>query len=276
MDKREAKRYLAKLYGAGDAFEVLYLNAEGRVARKQHTLTGPEIIEEFIEEVERAEGAGFNVYVSAIPLNKQGETYDRIWVDQDDPEGVWPFAANEIVWPKPSTLVKTSDAVGGYRWQAIWLLKEPIEAKEARRAMKHLAKLIGADEGVHDARRVLRLPGVMNVKRASQARLLDSGDAIEYAAFGIPAADTTAGVLDSLLNADVQNPNHVLGEFLDGVSEGERNRKAYMAARHLKNAAVQYMDAAAIMKLGAGRCEPPLDDRELEAALDSAYHRSDT
>ena len=275
MDKREAKRFLSKLYGAGDAFEVLYLNNEGQVARKAHTLTGPEIEEEFIEEAERAEGAGFNVYVSVIPTNKQGDTYDRIWVDQDDPEGCWPFAANEIVWPKPTTLVKTSDAVGGYRWQAIWLLKEPIPAKEAKRAMKYLAKQIGADEGVHDARRVLRLPGVMNVKRASQARLLDSGDSIEYAAFGIPEADTTAGVLTTLMNADVQNPNHVLGEWLDGVNEGDRNRKAYMAARHLKNAAVQYNDAAAIMKLGAQRCEPPLDDRELEAALDSAYHRSE-
>ena len=232
-------------------------------------MNGPEWVEDLLDEMRRAEAAGFNVYASVMPTGVQ-ETgqFDRIWVDQDDPEAVYPFAANDVIWPEPTTLVKTSDAPGGFRWQAIWRLKEPIDAKTAKHAMKHLAKKIGADETVHDARRVLRVPGLMNVKRGSAARLIDTtAEPIDFEAFEIekPAA------LEALMNVEVQNPNHVLGEFLDGVRQGNRNRKAYMAARHLYKSAVAYDDAAAILKLGASRCEPSLSDRELEHALNSAY-----
>lgn len=271
MDTREVERYLARLYAAGDEFEVLYTQPDGQVARKSHRMNGAETVPEVLDEMQRAEAAGFNVYTSAMPRNVQASgKYDRIWVDQDDPSAVYPFAANEVKWPEPTTLVKTSDAPGGFRWQAIWVLTEPIDAALAKHAMKALSQEIGADETVHDARRVLRVPGLMNVKRGSAARLLGSNATqIPFSLFQIE--EPTA--LAQLLNADVQNPNHVLGEFLDGVQEGDRNRKAYMAARHLYKSAVGFEDAGAILKLGASRCEPPMSDRELEHALASAYHR---
>lgn len=271
MDKREAKRYHERIIDAGDRFEVLYRNEDGRVARKERMVLGPEYTDELIDEWERAEKAGFNVYMSAMPLNVQEEgVYDRIWVDQDDINATYPFAANDIIWPEPTTLVKTSEEAGGFRWQAIWRLTEPIDAKTAKHAMKTLAKQIGADDTVHDARRVLRVPGLLNVKRGSAARLISTNpEPIAFEAFQIEEPKA----LESLLNAEVQDPNHVLGEFLDGVSEGNRNRKAYMAARHLYKSAVGYEDAGAILKLGASRCDPPLGERELEHALASAYHR---
>lgn len=268
MDTRETERFLNRVYEEGDRFEVLYRDNDGVVARKEmaYDPSGP-----FLDEVQRAENGGFNVYVSAMPLDVQATgQYDRIWVDQDDCDAAWPFGSGEVNWPQPTTLVKTSDGIGGFRWQAIWLLDRDIDTEKARSAMKRLSKLIGADEGVHDSRRVLRLAGVMNAKRGSQARLMETTEGrISISGFDLP--NETA--LTKLLTAEIQNPNHVLGEFLEGVSEGDRNRSAYMAARHLKNAAVQYNDAAAFLKLGAGRCDPPMDDRELEHALDSAYHR---
>ena len=273
MDTRETDRFLHRLYEQGDKFEVLYLDNDGDVRRG--TRTHEEGSHAFLDEVGRAETAGYNVYVSAMPLGIQKTNlFDRIWIDQDDVEGPWPFGADPAFdgpsWPEPSTLVKTSDGVGGYRWQAIWKLSVALDASEAKSMMKSLAGKIGADLGVHDSRRVLRLAGVMNAKRGSQARLMSTSEGtVSKEAFALPKA----AALTKYLQADVQNPNHVLGEWLEGVQDGDRNRKAYMAARHLKNAAVAWNDAAAILKLGAQRCEPMFDDSELEHALNSAYHR---
>lgn len=275
MDKRETDRFLHRIYDNGDEFEVLYLDGDGTVRRLTKTFRGEQNRDsnDFILEVERAEAAGFNVYVSAMPLAAQkAKAFDRIWVDQDDPAAENPFARSENPWPAPTTLVKTSDAEGGYRWQAIWRLQDTLPQTDARARMKRLAEEIGADGGVHDARRVLRLAGVMNAKRGSQARLMSTEDGlISIDAFG--SMHATTDPLAAMLNATIQNPNHVLGEFLEGVEKGERNRKAYMAAKHLKNAAVGYDDAAAFLMLGASRCDPVMDDRELEHALNSAYHR---
>lgn len=276
MEHRETARFMARLYESGDRFEVFYRKEDGTVARKERGAFGPEYDSAFLEEVERAEAAGFNVYVSAMPLQQQAlGTYDRLWVDQDDVAGPWPFGADPkfdgVQWPTPTTLVKTSDGDGGFRWQAIWILDKPLDADEARSAMKRLARQIGADQSVHDPRRVLRIAGVMNAKRGSQARLMETTkEPISFAAFDLPKETA----LSKLLTADVQNPANVLGEWLDGVSEGDRNRKAYVAARFLRGCGVGYDDAAAILKLGAMRSEPPLDDRELQHSLDSAYHRS--
>jgi len=274
MEIRETERFLTRIYQEGDRFEVLYRSEDGSVARKERSFATGMI--SFLDEVERAEENNFNVYVSAMPLDVQATgKYDRIWIDQDDVDGPWPFGADPNFdfdqWPQPTTLVKTSEADGGFRWQAIWILKASIEASAAKYAMKALSKQIGADETVHDSRRVLRLPGVMNAKRGTAARLMDTNsEAIEFSAFRLPKETA----LTALLTAEVQNPNHVLGEFIDGVGEGDRNRKAYMAARHLRKSGVGYEDAGAFLLLGAGRCEPPLDGRELEHALNSAYHRS--
>jgi hypothetical protein len=284
MDKREAERFLSKLYRPGQSFEVLYTQPEGGV-RRVTRVAEPVAVEgsvgfvdytAVLAEFERAEAAGYNVYVSAMPLDVQATgKFDRIWVDQDDPEAPYPFGADPNwdgpQWPEPTTLVKTSSEAGGFRWQAIWLFDGAIEAQAARTAMKQLAKKAGADEAVHDARRVLRVPGILNAKRGSAARLVSTSDKVfGLSAFNLPA-DTA---LSKLFNAEVNDTKAVLGEWLAGVTEGDRNRKAYVAARFLKGCGVSWADAAAILKLGAMRSNPPLDDDELEHTLNSAYHRS--
>ena len=276
MDKRETDRFLNRIYNPSDEFEVLYRHDDGTVARKKRFMpSDPDEMLTLLDEFERAEDSGYNVYVSAMPTHvREAGTYDRIWVDQDDVAGPWPFGADPnfdgAQWPPPTTLVKTSEADGGFRYQAIWLLTEPIEKERARIVMKQLARRIGADETVHDARRVLRLPGVMNAKRGTAARLMDTNDGtITPSAFYLP--EDTA--MDRLLNTDVQNPNHILGEWLAGAEEGDRNRKAYVTARFLKGCGVDYTDAAAIVQLGALRSSPPLAEHEAQHALDSAYHR---
>jgi len=227
--------------------------------------------------MKRGEANGFNVYTSVLPVKRQeSKVYDRIWVDMDNPEAPWPFGADpnwkHAAWPKPTTLVKTSDTaiVEEFRWQAIWRLKNELPEVDARDLMKRLAALAGADASVHDPRRVLRVPGILNAKRGQMARLIDtSTETVSIEAFDLPRESE----VEKLLNAPINNPKHVLGEWLQGTEEGDRSRKAYVAARFLKSCQVDWADAAAILKLGAVRSTPPLEDNEVQHALDSAYHR---
>lgn len=274
MDTRQVKRFLARLYEEGDVIDFAFIKPTGQAARRERAYT-PEVLPSVLDEMGRAEAAGFNVYASVLPVAQRNtKTYDRVWVDQDNPSAPWPFAADEnwegAAWPQPSTLVKTSDADGGFRWQAIWRLTEALDQDEGRSLIKRLATKAGADGSVHDLRRVLRVPGLLNVKRDSMARLLDTSEGdISVNAFNLP----TESALDKLLSTPVANPAGVLGEWLAGVQEGDRSRKAYVCARFLKSCGVVWKDAGAIMQLGSSRSEPPFESHELQHALDSAFHR---
>lgn len=274
MDATQVTRYFNRLYAEGDEFEMLFTHPEERVARVKRTWGTGADVERILDEIGRAESAGYNVYASVMPLGQQATgQYDRIWIDQDNAEAPWPFESDPewqgAPWPKPTTLVRTSEDAGGWRYQAIWLLTETVPEAEGRDTIRRLSNLAGADGSVHDPRRVFRVPGVMNAKRGVPARLMDTtADPISLEAFNLPAKS----VLTNLLDAEVNNPAHVLGEWLDGVTQGDRARKAYVCARFLKSCQVTYADAGAIMKLGAMRCEPPFSDRELEHCLNSAYH----
>ena len=275
MDTNETARFLTKLFAIGEEFEVAYIHPTEEDPRKKVRRVVRTNTPELLEEMARAEASGYNVYASVLPVAHQGVDYTRVWVDQDNPTAPFPFAADSswegARWPEPTTLVKTSDADGGFRWQAIWNLKEPLPVSEGRGLVKTLARAAKADESVHDPRRVLRVPGIMNAKRGSMARLMSSaGTPITPEAFDLPAETA----LEALLNTEVVNPAHVLGEWLSGAEEGDRNRKAYVVARFLKSCGVTMDDALPIMKLGAVRSAPPLSDEELVHAAKSAYHRS--
>ena len=276
MDFEQTSRWLDRLYEDGDTFELVAIK-NGKAHRKtytygglQHTYNGEKTVE-VREAIRNAEEGGWNVYASAMPLNIQETgTYDRVWVDMDALDGIWPWGTDaEVQWPQPATLVKTSEEGGGFRWQAIWKLAKPLDPEQARSVMKRLANQIGADGGVHDARRILRVPGVVNAKRGTPARLMDTHEGtVSLDAFDLP----TETAVSKLLSAEVQNPNAILGEWLAGVGEGERNKKAYVAARFLRSTGVVHDDALAIVALGASRCDPPLDENETRNAVRSAYH----
>lgn len=271
MDARETARYLSRLYDEGQAFEVGYLAKDKPPARKTRTYST-----DLLDEMERAEKAGYNVYTSVLPCDAQDSgSYDRVWLDQDDPAAPYPFGADprwgEAAWPSPTTLVKTSDAEGGFRYQAIWKLTQPLPAEEAKTLMRGLAKQVGADTAVFDSRRLLRVPGILNAKRGTYARIISTCAApINPSSFDLP----TENLIQKLLTTPVSSPSHILGEWLDGTDEGDRSRKAYVCARFLKSCGVAWSDAGAIMKVGASRCNPAFPDDELEHVLNSAFHRN--
>ena len=284
MEAREVTRYLASLYDPAQALEVAYIKPGGgtsgarRVVRNMpEDPTNHDLYTDILDEMERAEAAGYNIYTAVLPETTQANNlYDRVWADQDDPAAPWPFGADDAwkgaAWPMPTTLVRTSEADGGFRWQAIWRLTAPLDQAAGRELVKRLAKHAGADQAVHDPRRVLRVPGLMNAKRGTMARLLETRPStVTPEAFSLP----TETALEALLNTPVNSPHQVLGEWLAGTSEGDRSRRAYVAARFLKSCGVLIGDAAAILKVGALRSDPIFEDRELEHAVKSAYHRQE-
>lgn len=269
MDTEQITRYFTRLYGQGATFELVAI--KGQSVTRKDFIWGSTQEAAAIKAIQKAEEAGYNVYASAMPLEVQEEgLYDRVWVDQDDVDGPWPWGTDpDLQWPKPTTLVKTSEEAGGFRWQAIWLLDDALPEERARNMMRRMAKQIGADGSVHDPRRILRVPGVTNAKRGVPARLMDTAEGlISPSAFSLPKETTVT----KLLSADINNPNAILGEFLAGVGEGERNHKAYVCARFLRSTGVVHDDALAIVALGASRCSPAMPEHEVRNAVRSAYH----
>ena len=231
MDFEQVQDWLDAIYNDGDQFELVAIK-DKKARRKtftyggqKHTYNGQRTLE-VLHAIEAFEAAGFDVYASAMPLQvQQRKTYDRVWVDQDDLDGPWPWGTDaDVQWPEATTLVKTSEEGGSFRWQAIWLLSKELDEAAGRRLMQRLAKKIGADQKVHDPRRILRIPGVINAKRGMMARYMGGATDTKWHpdAFNLP--DETA--LQTLLEGEVRKPQGILGEWLAGFGEGERNSKA--------------------------------------------------
>jgi len=276
VDFDQVQQWLEAQYDDGDELELVAIKG-GNARRKtfryggpKHTYNGMQTLD-ILQAIEAFEQHGFDVYASAMPLSYQhAEMYDRVWVDQDDLNGPWPWGTDaDLQWPQPTTLVKTSEEGGSFRWQAIWHLKESLTVEEGRSTMKRLAAQIGADQKVHDPRRILRVPGVINAKRGMMARYLGgSTERISVDAFNIPKET----LVQQLLGQQVSKPQAILGEWLGGFEEGERNQKAYICARFLRSCEVGFEDALAIVNVGASRCQPPMDEQEVWNAVRSAYH----
>jgi putative DNA primase/helicase len=64
-----------------------------------------------------------------------------------------------------------------------------------------------------------------------------------------------------------------LAVVLAGVPDGQRHVQLFRAACKLRGAGVDYVYAREVIVLAAGRCTPPLPEREAVRALDSAFAR---
>lgn len=273
MDAEQVTSWMTAQYDDGQSFELVAIKG-GNARRKALTWNSQDYKagQQVLDACEAFEAHGFDVYASAMPMEVQAaNVYDRVWVDQDDLNGPWPWGTDaDLQWPKPTTLVKTSEGGGGFRWQAIWKLKgSPLGPEVGRNFMRRLAKQIGADGKVHDSRRILRVPGILNAKRGMMTRYMGgTPGGVSLDAFNLPKETE----VQRLLNAEVRKPQGILGEWLEGFSEGERNQKAYICARFLRSCDVSYDDAVAIVNVGAKRCSPPIEDDEVYNVVRSAYH----
>lgn len=278
MDREQVTRHLGRLYGESEHFELVAVKS-GQAKRK--TFRWPDDGEEVVQAIKVFEEKDWNIYASVLPLERQEEKrYDRVWIDRDELNAPWPFGAdpnwNYPAWPDPAVIVRTSQEAGGTRWQAVWMLDEPLSEKEGRELIRRLAERGYGDTSVHDPRRVLRVAGVRNAKRNDVARLLaTSNGKTSPEQFMLPTLSDGNGMptLEALQTGEITSPQMVLGEYLGGVQQGDRARKAYVTARFLKSCGVVFDDAIPILVTGGRRCNPPLSDDEILHAARSAYHK---
>jgi RepB DNA-primase from phage plasmid len=107
------------------------------------------------------------------------------WIDIDEPEHVdWlrRFAH------RPQMVVRSgSGGVHGY-----WRLDHALELDELEAVNRKLAHHLGADEGIWDRARIMRVPGTVNAKAGARCRLAY----VDLAARPVPAAALVDGLAD--------------------------------------------------------------------------------
>jgi hypothetical protein len=122
--------------------------------------------------------AGRDVYVGVAPrLDCVGEGQRRyaptraIYVDLDRERAV---RALDLFEPSPTAVVLSGGADGSVgKRHAYWQLATPLQAEDVPRHVARLAHHLSADETVHDAARVLRVPGSRHHGTGRVARLAD-------------------------------------------------------------------------------------------------------
>jgi putative DNA primase/helicase len=130
----------------------------------------PKKFRSILQWLKTANEAGQHVYFGANPRTESGKARNdgvavarSLFVDIDDPtitpEAV-KLAIGEANLPEPSIVTMTGGGSHCY-----WLLDEPMADMTAwAMRMRALIRRVGSDPGVHDAARILRLPGFINQK----------------------------------------------------------------------------------------------------------------
>jgi hypothetical protein len=124
-----------------------------------------------IARARAADAEGWDCYIGVLPrIRPSGKAEDTtptttvLWADLDN-KNIGSHMASLLSLQssgmEPSILVDSGNGLHAY-----WLLRQPIPFAKASAAMQGLHKLIGSDS-VHDAPRVLRLPGTRNHKHCN-------------------------------------------------------------------------------------------------------------
>jgi P4 family phage/plasmid primase-like protien len=102
------------------------------------------------------EGAGIYVQVNAGQRGKHNVTGVRaVFIDNDDPNNKLDFEALP-----PSIIVESSPG----KTQVYWLLDGNCQVRDFGKAQKQLAAHFNTDKSIHNADRVMRLPGTLHQK----------------------------------------------------------------------------------------------------------------
>lgn len=163
-----SRDFLAALYplDATAPYGELRVIRNGEVRQFWHDV---ENLHALMEAGLAADAAGWDAYIGVLPRIRQGgkaedckPTTTVLWADIDTKNLGGSHMASLLSVQKaglePSILVDSGNGLHAY-----WLLRQPVPFAKASAAMRGLHKLIGSDS-VHDAPRVLRLPGTYNHK----------------------------------------------------------------------------------------------------------------
>ena len=208
------------------------------------------------------------------------------WDDLPGPSSDWTDAAiariAEAGLPEPSLLVESGHGVHAY-----WRFTEPIaDLAEWSQLQKALIHAVRSDASIHDPPRIMRLPGLLNVKnepyvpcfvsRSGENRYTvdDLRDRLSQH-LDTPRTKVTAKPPD---NGRAANHPDVLADAaryaarVPAVCEGEgRNKNAFVLAAALTNDfGLCDADAWPIVERWNAANKPPLDDAELRSVFGSA------
>jgi hypothetical protein len=246
----------------------------------------------------------WNVYVSSNPIRPEARPASGRPKDEDvacvrcllvdpDPDDVSP--------PSRAAAASLADEVGRFlgerlgvfpvlidsgRGRQLWLATEAMsgtyEVMAVRRRLLHALAVrferTGAkiDKAVHNASRLVRLPGTVNLKTGERASLLHPGNGavatlahLEQLARSLEGSSTTSTPTTSRAEGtpDRLNPEHVLA----GVHEGERNTTLFRYACRLRGKNLARVEVERLVLVAAGNCQPPFPDEEARAVIESAF-----
>lgn len=176
--------------------------------------------------------------------------------------------------PEPTCIIASGGGVHAY-----WLLVEPITDMAAWTAtMKAIIKATGSDKSVHDAPRIMRLPGTANVKPERPGRPMChivSMNELRHPAGAFPVLPTSSKSITvakqthvSALGAPARRSDRLGDEaqrFIDtGTVEGERRPALFRIACDMKARGWAMAEAEDAILSRVHLIEPPFDDEQTD------------
>ncbi len=249
----QIKRFAAAIFEPNDLVEIRAL--PGGAQRWVHASELAELSNELAEE----NGAGRNIYFGANPRQHKGGRAEDValarclfadfdGVDLDEVRR----RIDEAILPAPTVLVRSGHGVHAY-----WRLDEPMtDLAVWTTRQRALIENAGSDPAIHDPPRIMRLPGLMNLKRDPHVpcELVEADPQRVYAIDEFPEPEPV-----QVRSADPISGNGRL------IPEGRRNSELTSIAGSLRRRGLLEAEIrGALLEVNRGRCRPSLDVREVE------------
>ncbi|MBM4078136.1 MAG: hypothetical protein FJ278_00430 [Planctomycetes bacterium] len=246
----QLERYAAVAWQPDDVIEVRALPTQRDGGpRPMSFWTRAEELPKCSERMEALNAGGLNIYAGILPRKAEGGTTDAdclggwvVWADFDgqDPRTCWTLAAEKKL-PNPSMVVNS-----GHGTHLFWALKERVDATEVSELVKDLAHYLGSDPHVANPSRILRLPGLMNLKEPPAKCVLlyakpDDRQDFAYLRYFVPSAGLqdeqprTPKPKTPVAQEDVIERARRYVATIEGSGPGGRRTKAYKVAVVLVN-----------------------------------------
>lgn len=262
---------------------------------------GPSIVQDWVKAVELTRKGGawawierhiaeqYNVYAGINPRFRVGGKSSDVklarclFADFDNSTmDSARRAVSEANLPEPSLWVNSGHGVHVY-----WVLGEPINDLSVwTRYQKALIAVLGSDPVIHDAPRIMRVPGTVNFKQ-DPARdcviVAGEGGRVAIREMGLePVGDSgIAGLIEAAaagiggMGGGRENLTAATARFLAfGAGEGERNARLFNAACDYAGNGLDFADAVRDLMPAALRAGLP--EWEAQGAIKSAYSKART
>lgn len=236
-------------------------------------------IDEHFDRLQRANQDGYGVFVCVNRTDGRGRKKENItalralFVDSDN----GPLPSEMAL--QPNIIVESKGGEHAY-----WFLIDGEPLDKFTEAQTALAKALGTDGSVKDLPRVMRLPGFFHNKSdpymVTWRLVSEERHTIKHIldAFGVsnPIAPTRTHhrAPDASTIAHKRFEAYLIKA--GSCTEGGRNTTAHMLAKKAGDFGLSSSDTFAHIRAWNCKNNPPLDERELQACVDSAYQYRDT